>query len=170
MNKNTTVVICVAIVAVLIGVAIFVFGTGTAKSNGIELTLDNYKQYLKIDSSYIREVEKTVSVGYYGNILRCNQLNGVVKVTGGSTNFNYNNVKITVRFSGAYGTTTLASVSGDPDKGTYTNFNEIVELTLNISGDGHIETPIVVAPSGKAIVQNIGSGTIIAISGTVTPA
>ena len=47
MNKKTMIILGIAIVAVLAVVIAFMFGT---KSNEIELTLDNYTDYLKITS------------------------------------------------------------------------------------------------------------------------
>ena len=143
---------------------------GIAKSNEIELTLDNYQQYLKFINCHCDKRTQTVSVGHYGNIARPYALFGRFVVEGTSTNFNYNNVKITIQCSGSYGTTTLASVSGDADKGSYQTFNQTVVLTTDISGAGKLFPDLVTAPGGKAIVEVVSECKVVAISGTVTPA
>ena len=140
------------------------------KSNEIELTLDNYMQYLKIVSSYVGKGTTNVTAGYWGTVSRTTKLYANLKVEGTSTNFNYNNVKITFLCSGSYGTTTLASVGGDADKGSFQTFNQTVELTTDISGAGSLYPDLVAAPGGKAIVEVISECKVIAVSGTVTPA
>ena len=139
------------------------------KSNEIELTLDNYKQYLDVKRVEIDDISKNVQVGQY-TAYKCYQLGGVINIAGSTTNFNYNNVKVIVRFSGTYGTGKLETLSPKADEGSITNFNEVVELTLNISGNGFINSPLITAPNGKALVEINGSGEIIGISGTVSPA
>lgn len=143
---------------------------GGSKSGEIKLTLDNYEQYLKFNACYVDTGSKNVSVGHWGVISRPYKLIANLNVQGTSTNFNYNDIKITILCSGSYGTTTLASVSGDADEGSYKTFNQTVVLTTDISGAGRLYPDLVTAPGGKAIVDVVSECKVIGISGTVTPA
>ena len=145
--------------------------SGGEKSDAIELTLDNYEQYFKVNKCRLDYISKGVQVGYLGNLSRVYQINGLFEVEGASLNFNYNNVKFKVQFSGTYGTTKLASANMDADENSQQSFDEIVEVSVNIAGSGKWYDKLVLAPDGKAIVDvNYEEAIIIGISGTVSPA
>lgn len=152
---------------------------GGGKDN-IKLTLDNYSTYLSVDARMYNGslFEDAVNVQHLNNghgipynergsstFYVYEKLITSLEVKGVSTNFNYNDVSITVRFTGTYQTV-------DIDTGEWDSGNEIsTELTAkcNIAGEG------------SAFDKFSGNGgymyderadvkwEVVAISGTVSP-
>ena len=137
-------------------------------SSKVTLDLNNYQQYISVSPTN-SEITKGVTVGQYPNISRNTALRLSVVAEGVSTNFNYNDVIIKVRFYSSYGTTDLVSYSKAADAGTKQNFDIVLELSPNIAGSGDV-VELINAPSNKALVEIDCKYQIISISGTVTPA
>lgn len=149
------------------------------KSKDIELTLDNYDDYLKIEvNSYaygdmygvsegVKVSDTTYALMFYGDI------NGNAYVKGASTNFNYNDVKIKVKLSGEYESykfdTYMLGSFAESENGTY---EMIFELDTNISGDSEQFNVEYALPDGYVTHNHLLYNTnveVIEISGTVTP-
>lgn len=149
-------------------------------SNTTKLTLDNYKKYLKFTSdAYATQTEDSSSACYYykygidvGDTVVTYFNNGyglLAKVEGASTNFNYNDVVITVRFSGTYGIL-------DPDNRSWVDYDmeEIYTFECDISGAGSSWEIISVEdmpPVGQTCTEILNiECEIIDIAGTVSAA
>ena len=154
-----------------------VASTSNKNPNEIELTLDNYSKYLKI-GAWISNPSSTEGV----NVQAFNSGNGIrydggntyylfkyfyhsVTVKGVSSNFNYNDIVITIRFTGTYKTVTL-NTNEWTDGG---EVNTEVTIECNIAGNGSMRDKL--EGNGgymHAEMSNI-KYEIVAISGTVTP-
>ena len=153
---------------------------------GVELTLDNYTNYLNIDASWYRSIQDEHQyttqfhevVGEYATKDFVRAMCAKVEVTGASTNFNYNSIKIV----GEYQVSGLAwmainnSISKDVQ-----GFEVVIpiEIMLNIAGDGSAYAEFVLPDN--LVITSHGSlydtdeeindeFKIIEISGTVSPA
>ena len=146
------------------------------KSNGTELTLDNYSNYLTVDARlgdlgdgvYVGTANFGTGVSFSGGrtYYLYKGFNCWVGVKGVSTNFNYNNVSVTVRFTGKYKTA---------DRETYNwtvggDINKEVTVNCNIAGEGHISEAL--STEGQYVMSDMADVKceVVAISGTVTPA
>lgn len=123
--------------------------------NSIELTLDNYGDYLDIE--------------YTCNECNSGDIRYTVDVTGASTNFNYNDVELTVKIEGGYS--------------LYDNREQIIqrgvphecELTVstNIAGNGSATNTVeYFDPVMEQQYLEVGKTEfeVISVSGSVTPA
>lgn len=139
----------------------------------IELTLENYSKYLTIkanvgepsifDGGLRLMYDVPVEGGTRSFVYEYFILN--LDVKGVSTNFNYNDISITVRFSGTYQTYTLAN-------GKWNFGNKLdTELTTdcNIAGIGSISTEFY--PEDGYVLKERADieWEVVAISGTITP-
>lgn len=193
MKKATSIilvlVICLSLCACSNG------GTGgedTGKSNEIELTLENYEQYLDVSASagtqldfegnaYIilgydeMEAQHILTSDYSKNIY------GYVRVEGLSPNFNYHNIKIEVEFKGKC-LTCDTTLTRDDDMEAIKQWQTYSFMAfcdkVDITGCGRGETPYLIG-SDRGIPYSY-SGlcadfleyeyTVISISGSVSPA
>lgn len=141
---------------------------GSSQSNQIELTKENYTNYLTLRVGD-RYNSQSVSVGYFGTQLRDTALFFSAESIAASTNFNYNDVVIKIRVYGTYGTATLASMTDTPEK-TET-FEIMMEIRPNISGNtAEIVYSDKILGGGYAIVDCTYKYEIVSISGNLTPA
>ena len=82
-------------------------GQTTEANNDIELTMDNYKKYLDISNISIQNSGEYYQVKYFDDddvyyIDGYDEIRFEASVEGASPNFIYNDVYVTVRFSGKY--------------------------------------------------------------------
>ena len=105
--------------------------SGGERSDAIELTLDNYEQYLKVyANAYVKSDYEVHNAAQSGFVIGRSSggydfvtgdfgqnVYGLVSVNGLSQNFNYSNIKIEVRFTGECNHCDLAS-SDDDKPGT----------------------------------------------------
>lgn len=168
------------------------------KSNEIELTLDNYKQYLDVSAqAQLREdyeSDNSFLIGYdTKNNCNCvtskfgQNVYGYIWVEGLSQNFNYNDIEIKVEFTGkCY----HLDLNADEDNNTstlawseYSFITECNEVDITGCGDGEGKWEL---PSGRGIpkfgywndVRLIYKPDdfleyeykVVSVSGTVTPA
>lgn len=123
--------------------------------NSIELTLDNYADYLDVE--------------YTCNERNSDEIRYTVNVTGVSTNFNYNDVELTVKIEGGY------SLYDNREQRIQTGVPHECELTVstNIAGDGSA-TNTVEYFDGVMEQKSLEVGNtefeVISVSGNVTPA
>ena len=158
--------------------------------SGTNLTLDNYDDYLKVRAycGGANEIAKSIWLGEYYNGYRllhdkfCTALGGSLYVESFSPNFIYNDVTITVRFTGtAY---ILPENSGDLPtlKEHPFTFTETFELTTGgtVKAKDATEEVQLDLPSGYMMIRDPWdhfddegpdyTWEIIAISGTVSKA
>ena len=155
-----------------------IFLIGCEKDNKdnefIELTMDNYAQYLDVklvqklsgQHGYITDIcletsdAKNKSSWY-------KKIEYKASVKGASTNYNYNDVVVSVIASGTYDTYDL-----EEGQWVRKNNNPIdlkFDVKTNIAGDGSGEEIII---SDRWIHETLVNATfeVVAVSGTVTPA
>lgn len=169
--------------------------TGT-KSDGIELTLENYEQYLYVSANaYVQEEYKGnmfvigrsgaydfITDDYGQNIY------GAVYVEGLSQNFNYSNIKVKVEITGKCYHCDLKAEKDDNEKTLkWSNFEGVATCNkVDITGKGSSHGFVFALPAGRGIpVLSYANGVtryyedgdfvnytykVIGISGTVTPA
>ena len=166
------------IILLSIGTMVFCL-TACGKSKEIELTLENYDDYLNIDvsghasgdmygvSQSVRLTDDYSALMFYGDII------GNAYVKGASTNFNYNDVKIKIKLSGEYESykfdTYMLGTFAQSENGTY---EMIFELDTNISGDSEQVSDDFSLPDGYVTHDYLlynKNVEVIEISGTVTP-
>ena len=153
--------------------------TSDKNPNEIELTLDNYSKYLSVTSVvtdavdlsgqlYVRNLNNGNGIRYDGGytFYLYKYFDRYTRVSGVSTNFNYNDVVVTVRYTGSYktvNTTTNVWTDGDP-------INIDVTVECNITGQGSNHGKI--QGNGGYMLKKMSNikYEVIAISGTVTPA
>lgn len=179
------------LLAMMLGLCACGGESSSAKSNEIQLTLDNYDDYIEIYASAWPsgdyETDKTYWFGAYYNGYHlvkddfATHLEGTVTATPTSENFVFNNVKVTVRFTGKVPMFSLSTDPDDPDV-TYFNFSFEDTFSINAGGKSKDERVTCPAPSGKILLPTGGNDAgmykdtftdqyeIIAISGTITPA
>lgn len=108
MKKNTIIILLIIAVIVLGVIAYLVFGA--TKSNEIELTLDNYDDYLKINIQLNHPKDTKLKTskfeGANGSIYPDGQFSSYlaldVKVEGVSSNFLYSDIVLVVRANGKH--------------------------------------------------------------------
>jgi hypothetical protein len=144
-------------------------------SNGTELTLDNYSNYLTVSARLGDSGDVYVGTANMGHGVKFSggwtyylykELFCAVDIKGVSTNFNYNNISVTVRFTGKYQTA---------DKGTYNwtfggDIDKEVTVNCNIAGEGYVSE--IVLTDKRYVMSDMTDvkWEVVAISGTVTPA
>ena len=147
------------------------------KSNETELTLDNYSTYLTASVSDPGS-EDAVGVHSYNNgygipydggstLYLYNHLNTAVTVVGSSTNFNYNDVSVTVRFAGTYKTVDLHTC----EWGDAIPVDMEVVAECNISGNGQASDSF--SYNDECNMDDAMANVeweVVAVSGTVSPA
>lgn len=109
-----------------------------ACNTGTQLTIENYTDYLSLgvdcvaggerhfysEIPYINGIPYT-GHGYYEGI------NGAISIKGVSTNYNYEDVSVTIKFSGTYGACLKGEYKQDE------NFEFEVTCDTNIAGEGY---------------------------------
>lgn len=156
------------------------------KSNEIELTLDNYNQYLNIDVDFVDgniiKLGKWIIVdeaGYDGVDAYIDEamtsFGCYAEVEGVSQNFNYNDVKVTIEVSGKY----KARNRNDLYKvQSIESFSLTINSSTNIAG-GSINNDKVyyTIPNNMAVARGMTAPIVVdyefkvvSISGTLTPA
>ena len=152
-------------------------------SKETQLTVDNYKDYLNVDIKVSVSGSADDSVLASGAILKDgSRFSGSAftklaywgEVSGASSNFNYNDVKIKVKISGTY--EGMKNMKDYP----FTDYQSIgdvpfeyeAEISTDISGSGKLETVYVDIPDDVCTDGNLikSEVEIIEISGTVSPA
>ena len=142
-------------------------------NNEIELTLDNYSDYLDVSVSWYGTGEKYFLnnglkiTSNYEALVMVDSVGMSVEVSGVSTNFNYNDVTITLKIKGNYNCYDFLNIDG-PEY-TY-DYESILTVDTNISGSGSNSDFIEL--SDHLVTHDYlisGEYEIIEISGTVTP-
>lgn len=134
-----------------------------SKSNEVILTLENYKTYLNLD---IHSFAPGDSDAYsFPGAPHCrSEYIGFVGCAGASTNYDYNDVKITVRFYGN------ADIYVDSVKTQY-KFDETITVSCDIGGKGNSFVELF---EGKLATRMIDedsvkcSWEVVSISGSVS--
>ncbi len=152
------------------------------KTEDMELTVDNYKDYIavRIDvqnnsdgaQKVINELgelfeDKIKSNSYVANCY--NTVHVSARVTGVSTNYNYNNVKLSIHFNGNYSDVHCK----EGEKIVRTDDNEMemdIEIDTNISGNGGMDLDYDLPENHYTQDKFIDCDwQITEISGTITP-
>ena len=151
---------------------------GGEKSDAIELTLENYEQYLDVyANAYVKSDYEVHNAAQSGFVIGRSSggydfvtgdfgqnVYGFVSVEGLSQNFNYSNIKVEVKFTGEFNHCDLAS-SDDDKPGTLMwspyQFNATcskVDITGKGSNDGNDKFTL---PAGRGIpVLNYANGVV----------
>ena len=153
--------------------------SSTENTNETILTLDNYSQYLNVDACMMDPFDVTKGV----NVQAVNNGSGVpydggrtfylykyfdarLYVEGASSNFNYNDVSVTVRFTGTYQTVDINT--SEWDDGNEVNYE--LSVDCNIAGEGSVSEEF--SGNGEYMLYKMSNINVevISVSGTVTPA
>lgn len=152
--------------------------TTNGNPDEIALTLDNYSKYLSVkaymsdpasmDGLFVGAVNNGQGINYDGgsSLYVFNHFTSSVQVEGVSTNFNYNDISVTVRFTGTYKTV-------DINTNKWSSGNEIdseITVECNIAGEGSVWEKF--SGNGGYMLRKMAEveWEVVAISGTVTPA
>ncbi len=154
--------------------------SGCGKSKDIELTLDNYEQYLNVSGSTgttwdftsghaynvqhrdgLKRTDGGTSFYIYRQILPTFTVEGV------STNYNYNDIQITIRIYGDY---TIYDAREVTVADTCSVDKEIVIDKINVAGEGRYDEVIELPEETGTIDDYVNlNWEVVGISGTVTP-
>lgn len=158
----------------------------TQKDDGIQLTKDNFGKYFKFGSScsttgerfYVGNFENNIPGAPSGIPYQYGENSGITlylyeklvfrpSISGVSSNFNYEDVKVTIRFTGTYLSHPFEM------NGTWTERELSEEFTLecNIVGDSKYNEVYVIAPNDEKVLQNVVKFNveIVEITGKVVP-
>ena len=140
-----------------------------SNSNEIELTLDNYSKYLDVSMGTSTKGNATGNAYYRGYPA----MGYWATVSGISQNFNYNDIKVTVKIKGSYESFTFSYDELYLDDSV--PFEKEIVIECDINGDGNYSSPdseeINMEPYHYIDHEHIKEETeVTAISGTVTPA
>ncbi len=147
--------------------------TSRASDGSIELTLDNYSKYLKLDMTCFgsgKAYSLSDGASYAGMPLYYSTISAHIKCSALSSNFNYNDIKITVHVSGTY---TAYEFTSSKEKDTIKDgYDKEFVIDLDIAGNYDKKSIVAEMPDGYVTPsQQIGNSiAVVAISGTVTPA
>lgn len=149
-------------------------------SNEVKLTLENYSKYLSITARVndpsafdggglnVQSKNNGAGIPYDGGntYYVYNYLNQNVFVEGASTNFNYNDISVTVRFTGTYKTVDIQTSEWDSGN----EFSSDVIVECDIAGKGGKSEKF--TGNGGYLLRDMADikWEVVAISGTVTPA
>ena len=114
--------------------------------NTTELTLENYSKYIKLSTSVYTSTDWDDMLGVGGlfpggygmpvpggsTLYVYKKIQVSAKAEAASTNYDYNDVEFTVRFSGTYKNITDIKTAQTKEE----NFDETVTFTLDIGGSG----------------------------------
>jgi|GEM_PF-4503916 len=146
--------------------------------NAIELSVDNYSKYLNVSeliycNSSPFEGGHAVAVGGYGvkvpggsALYLGDQFDCIARVSGASTNFNYNDVIIRFKCFGSY--EELNDLKGTSNGRKAFDCEVVVEC--NIAGEGKAKETIIM-PSGKYTHESYIDSLweVVSVSGNITP-
>lgn len=107
-------------------------GNGKSDNDTINLTMDNYEDYLDIEVDYNVGGYSTQLPGY--SFYFYDTIKGNVKVTGASTNYDYNNVEVEVKISGTYDL--YQKTSQKYSRGTEKELDKTIIVKCNVGGSG----------------------------------
>ena len=152
--------------------------TTNENSDEIALTLDNYSKYLSVtafmnnpastEGLFVGAVNNGMGIPYDGGstLYVYRHFSSNVTVEGVSTNFNYNDVSLTVRFTGTYKTVDINTRKWNGGN----EINSEVTVECNIAGEGSIWEDF--SGNGGYMLRKMADveWEVVAISGTVTPA
>lgn len=150
----------------------------TSNPDEIKLTLENYSKYLDItgrmndpsftEGTYVGSLNGGYGIAYEGGstFYLYKYFNCSTHVEGVSQNYNYNDVKITVRYKGEYQTV-------DTHTNEWTGGNEVskeVTIECNIAGEGSFQDKF--EGNGGYMLRDMADieWEVVEISGTLTPA
>ena len=164
-------------IALLSLVMIFAFLSGCGKQKTVELTLDNYEQYLNISTEYSIAGNTNLFYNVFPeqeNNAWGDKIEYTIRVEGASANFNYNDVEVKFNVSGKYKPYVFRG-NGAGEWSCYPEESILFDVTLktNIAGDSDIyEKSVPVGVEGG--YTNIGlvdtSIEVVSVSGTITAA
>ena len=146
-----------------------------------KLTLENYTQYITLEtacslSDDIRVADTELpGTGGVVTFYMGDTITPMVKIIGASSNFNYNNVKVKVRFSGTYYGYVFRNPDGwhiDVDPVGEKTFEYVLEATANIGGNSEKVKGSYILPEGMLSDRDLLSFTVevIEVSGTISEA
>ena len=149
-------------------------GNSGGSSDEVTLTMENYSKYLSIDAAVFTPSSSDAAVNLpnpakFGDVITSTvykYFNLRLNVEGVSTNFNYHDVSVTVRFFGKYQIYNRTAES-------YSIGNTLLaELTAecNIAGDGSSLTEFYPDHGFVFERQPNVDWEIVAVSGSITPA
>ena len=160
---------------------------GETKSNEIELTLDNYDDYLKISAyTVLPHDSKPDNARYFDAMdgVGCavtdysSYMSLGVSVKGLSTNFLYSDITLEVRATGKFIAVDKNNVYNSTHTSVYFNetFSQYIECKLDVSGNGNGQSTGKFSVPGDLVIPYMSfhpstdfSYEIVKISGTVTP-
>ncbi|MCD8036115.1 MAG: hypothetical protein LUE88_01845, partial [Clostridiales bacterium] len=105
---------------------------GSASDNSIELNVDNYTQYLVVDGGYQAGGNAVAFSGYSFNFY--DAITCRVEISGASTNFNYNDVEVTVQIMGTYSDYGIYGISNGKK-----DISETITIPCNVGGSASEE-------------------------------
>lgn len=160
---------------VLFGIFLLSITGCGGNSNSIQLTKDNYKKYLNIEAKcFSGSLEDSYGVvvpitDTYTATRLYSSIVGNLKVSGASTNFNYNDIKIVVKILGTY---KAFEKDGDYKTPITKNFEMIMESSPNISGNADTVIKKINLDDNLLTHEYLLNydTEVVEISGSVTPA
>ena len=120
------------VIGVLLALSLMLLCFGCGDDGSIELTKDNYEEYLKVTARCFTSGNKSINNhSYYDSVT------GTVDVEGVSSNFNYKDVTVSVRIAGSY---YVCDSDGHIEDSQGSNgrdaFDETINVKCDISGSG----------------------------------
>ena len=170
------------LLAMVLVLSLAACGGGSSNSGEIEITLENYSKYLEIFDSVHTSGYPDMEIGGRGIRTKTGShvhslhdtLGFYVSVSGKSQNFNYNDIKVTGRLKGSYGT--YKSIVGEIVEGEEVfngseTFDKEIKVECDITGKAEYseegKTPDKTYTHDEEIESEFE---VTSISGTVTPA
>ena len=141
----------------------------TEDPNTIELTMDNYEDYLKIKGISIENngsAQKIMIANSYETFYAYNEIKFVVETEGVSPNLIYNNVTVTVQFSGKYDAYPIYFESYSDVKENTFEFD--IEVNVNVGGGGEGIYILDIGSLYTTKDEFTSDAKIIAVTGSVT--
>ena len=135
----------------------------SSKSNEVILTLDNYKTYLNLDIHSFAPGDSD-AYGFPGAPHCRSEYTGAISCTGASTNYDYNNIEITVKFTGT------ADVYENSKKIEYT-IDKTETISCDIGGKGGSFVELFVGKLATRMIDEDSvkcSWEVVSISGSVS--
>ena len=153
-------------------------GTSTSKPDptpvGIPITMDNYKKYIEVSGISIENFGTKSTIHNYldkkeTEFSGYEQIRFEAKISGVSTNFVYNDIKVTFRFEGSYDDYELFIFDSD-DVSLDIPFSFDITIDANVAGGGS-EFFILETSTGRYTSRDFfnSKANIVDVSGYVTP-
>ena len=159
------------LIALLLAAALSLSLAACGGSNSIELTLENYEDYLTINPYGSQSGDEIWLSTTYGSTLRWHsEIQCGAKIEGTSTNFNYENVVIELELYGTYEANEKNEMSIIDDRHSVDkNYDITVTIETDVSGNGDSSEIIELEDNFYTDTPNFTPNyKVISISGTVS--